>query len=71
MRKNYLPQLSNETKQLMMERKALQEEATATGSMILLQEFKNKDKEVKVAVKKDKKEFLEKNSSEDVSIKKV
>ena len=68
MRKNYLPQLSSETKLLMAERSALQDEATITGSSTLLKEFKYKAREVKKSVKKDKKEHLEKNMGEDVSV---
>ena len=68
MRKNYLPQLSAETKLLMAERGALHEEATTTGNPLLLKEFKLKVKEVKKAIKKDKKDYNENNFSDDVSI---
>ena len=57
-----------ETKNLIAERKALQEEASESGQPILLQEFKIKVKEVKKAVKKDKKNYREGNLGENVSI---
>ena len=69
MRKNYLAEISAETKLLMAERNALKEEATATGNLILLQEHKLKSKEVKKAVEKDKKEYYENNFNEYVSVK--
>ena len=68
MRKNYLPQISSETKLLMAERRALQEEATATGNPLLLKEFKTKDKEVKKAAKEDKKEHHEINFSDEATV---
>ena len=68
MRTNYLPQISSETKLLMAERRALQEEATATGNPLLLKEFKTKDKEVKKAAKEDKKEHHEINFSDEAIV---
>ena len=56
-RKHYLPFLSSETKQLMKERKILQEEAVRSGSEILLSEFKNKARDVKKSIKQDRKIF--------------
>ena len=68
MRKHYLPELTQETKALIEERKALQEEASSSRNPVLLKEFKIKAKEVKKAVEKDKKEYWEKNLDEDVSV---
>ena len=68
MRKNYLTQISQETKLLIAERKTLQEEAISTGNPVLQQDFKIKCKEVKKAVKKDEKEYLEKDFNENASI---
>ena len=55
----------------MAERSALQDEAIVTGNDTLMKEFKSKAKEVKKSVKKDKKEHLEKNLGDDVSVNKL
>ena len=46
-RKNYSPFISQETKDMISERKVLQEEVTRTGNSVLLREFRYKCKEVK------------------------
>ena len=60
MRKNYSPFLSEETKELILNRKALQEEAAKTKCKILIKEFNSHCKEVKKAVAKDEEEFFKK-----------
>ena len=60
MRKNYSPFLSEETKELILNRKFLQEEAAKTKCKILIKEFNSHCKEVKKAVAKDEEEFLRK-----------
>ena len=57
MRKNYSPFITQETKDLIAERRTLQEEATRTGNLVLLKEFRNKCKEVKKAIEEDEKKF--------------
>ena len=59
-RKNYRPDISIETKFLIKEKHILQKEALRTGNIVLLEEFKNKCKEVKKAIKYDKKQFEDK-----------
>ena len=71
MRNHYLPQISEETKLLIAERNALQEEASRSGNLLLLKEHKIKAKEVKNAVKVDKKEHFEKNLGDEVSVSKA
>ena len=56
-RKNYRPEISPETKLLIQEKQLLHKEACRTGNIVLLSEYKNKCKEVKKAVKEDKKIF--------------
>ena len=68
MRKNYSPHISTETKFLIDERKALQEEAVKSGNQTLLNEFKLKAKEVKKSAKIDYINHNEKNMSEGVSV---
>ena len=60
MRKNYNPSVTEETRELILNRKALQEEAAKTKCKILMKEFNFQCKEVKKAVAKDEKEFFEK-----------
>jgi len=60
MRKNYSPFVSVETKELILNRKALQEEAAKTKCKILIKEFNSHCKEVKKAVAKDEEEFFKK-----------
>ena len=60
MRKNNSPFLSEETKELILNRKALQEEAAKTKCKILIKEFNSHCKEVKKAVAKDEEEFFKK-----------
>ena len=64
MRKNYSPHISTETKFLIDERKALQEEAVKSGNQTLLNEFKLKAKEVKKSAKIDYINHNEKNMSD-------
>ena len=59
MRKNYNPFVSEETRELILNRKALQEEAAKTKCKILMREFNYQCKEVKKAIAKDEKEFFE------------
>ena len=59
MRRNYNPCISEDTKDLIRNRNAVQEEATRTKSRILKKEFNLLCKEVKKAVAKDEKEFYE------------
>ena len=68
MRKNYSPEISAETKLLINERNILQQEATATGSNLLLKQFKEKSKEVKKAQLDDKRNYLEKNLDDEVTV---
>jgi hypothetical protein len=60
LRKNYSPFVSVETKKLILNRKALQEEAAKTKCKILIKEFNSHYKEVKKAVAKDEEEFFKK-----------
>ena len=60
-RRRYCPYLSEETKLLMKDRDVLHKEATKHGDPDLLKEFKEKAKEVKKAVEKDKKLGMEKD----------
>ena len=53
-RTNYVPYLSQETKSLMEERKALKEEATKTGDEVLFKEYNKKRNEVKARLDPDK-----------------
>ena len=59
MRRNYNPRISEDTKDLIKNRNALQEEATRTKCDILKKEFNILCKEVKKAIAEDKKEFFE------------
>ena len=59
MRKNYSPFVSEETKDMIQNRRALQEEAARTGCKVLLNEFNYQCKEVKKAIAKDEKEYFE------------
>ena len=59
MRKNYNPCVSEETRELILNRKALQEEAAKTKCKILMREFNYQCKEVKKAIAKDEKEYFE------------
>ena len=68
MRKNYSPEISSETKLLISERNALQQEATATNSKVLLEEFKKKANKVKKALLIDKKEYYEKSLDDEVTV---
>ena len=52
--------VSEDTRELILNRKALQEEAAKTKCKILMKEFNFQCKEVKKAVAKDEKEFFEK-----------
>ena len=58
MRKNYSPFVSQDTKGLIADRKALQEEVTNNGNPVLLKEFRHKCKEVKKEVKSDEKKYF-------------
>ena len=55
MRKNYNPRISEDTKDLIKNRNALQKEATRTKCNILKKEFNILCKEVKKAIAKDEK----------------
>ena len=59
MRRNYNPRISEDTKDLIKNRNALQEEATRTKCDILKKEFNILCKEVKKAIAEDEKEFFE------------
>ena len=71
MRKNYSPCITQETKYLIAERRALQEEVTKTGNPILLKEFRYKFKEVKKAVEMDENKYFETNFSDEVGVTKA
>ena len=58
-RSNYQPFITEETKQLIMERRNLQREAVKSGSRELRKEFNKKNKEVKKRMKEDKKKYFE------------
>ena len=64
MRKHYCPYVSDETKQLMKDRNALKELATATGDKVAEKEFKKKGKLIKKALKDDEKKYYEKDFEE-------
>ena len=66
MRKNYNPYVSEDTKELILNRKALQEEAAKTKCKVLKKEFNQLCKEVKKAVTKDEEEFFRKVFEDDV-----
>ena len=66
MRKNYNPYVSEETKELILNRKALQEEAAKTKCKELKKEFNQLCKEVKKAVTKDEEEFYRKGFEDGV-----
>ena len=55
-RKKYCPYLTRETKMLIADRNALHKEASKSSDKVLLEEFKIKAKEVRKAVKFDKKQ---------------
>ena len=59
MRRNYNPCISEDTKDLIKNRNALQKEATRTKCNILKKEFYILCKEVKKAIAMDEKEFFE------------
>ena len=61
MRKNYIPFVSEETSELILNRKFLPEKAAKTKCKILIKEFNFQCKEVEKAVAKDEKEFVEKD----------
>ena len=67
-RKNYSPFISQETKDMISERKVLQEEITRTGNSVLLKEFRYNCKEVKKAVEVDEKMYFERNFSEEAGV---
>ena len=56
-RKNYLPFLSEETKLLMEDRKALKEESVVTGDKVLVEEAKRLGKLVKESIIEDEKMY--------------
>ena len=66
MRKNYNPYVSEETKELILNRKALQEEAAKTKCKVLKKEFNRLCKETKKAVIKDEEEFYKKGFEDGV-----
>ena len=58
-RKNYLPYLSDNTKAIISNRKAIQEEAVKTGCKILKSEFNRLSKDVKKCIAADKRAYYE------------
>ena len=69
MKKHYIPFLTEETKQLILERNTVKSEFNSTGNPILGAEFKVKAAEVKAAVKKDKKEHFKNKTGHEASSK--
>ena len=67
MRKKYCPYLTDKSKMDIKDRNALQEEASKTGDVELMEEFKKKAKEVKKAVDEDKKHGMSKDLGDNVS----
>ena len=59
-RKNYIPYLSEETKALIQNRKAVQEEAIKTGCRILKAEFNRLTRYVKRSIDFDRKQYFDK-----------
>ena len=68
MRKHYSPYVSDRTKTLMMERKALQEQATHIGDKIALKKAKKKGKEIKKALIEDETEYYKKDFGEQMDL---
>ena len=58
-RKNYKPYLSYETKTLIQNRKAVQEEAVKTGCRVLKTEFNRLTRQVKRNIEQDRKHYFE------------
>ena len=64
MRKHYSPFVSDKTKNLMLERNALKEEAAGTGNKEAEKKFKKKGKEIKKALIEDEKQYYAKDFGE-------
>ena len=67
-RKNYLPYLSDETKLIIEDRKALKEEAVKTAEKVLELEAKRIGKEIKKASLEDEKRYYEKDVGDNVDV---
>ena len=67
MRKKYCPYLTEERKFEIADRNALQKEASKTGDIVLMKEYKNKAKLVKKGVENDKKQGRLKELSDTVN----
>ena len=68
MRKNYLPFISEDTKLLFNERKALREESTKSGNAVLEKEAKRIGREIKKSLVNDEKEYYKNKLGEKVDI---